>query len=47
MSTAEPLDSWAQFVEDIDHMTFDIPALIQEGPDGLYPAPLPGITKEL
>lgn len=36
-----------QFVEDIDHMTFDTPAPISEGPDGIYPAPQPGITVEL
>jgi len=36
-----------QFVEDIDHMTFDTPAPIHEGPDGIYPAPQPGITKEV
>jgi predicted dehydrogenase len=36
-----------QFVQDIDNMTFDTPAPIQEGPDGLYPAPQPGITKEV
>ena len=36
-----------QFVKDIDSMTFDSPAPIQEGPDGIYPAPQPGITKEV
>ena len=36
-----------QFVADIDNMTFDTPAPIHEGPDGLYPAPQPGITKEI
>ena len=35
-----------QFVKDIDHLTFDTPAPIHEGPDGIYPAPQPGITKE-
>ena len=35
-----------QFVKDIDHLTFDTPAPIQEGPDGLYPPPQPGITQE-
>jgi len=27
-------------------MTYDTPAPIHEGPDGIYPAPQPGITKE-
>ncbi len=40
------LNSDFQFVADIDTMTFDTPAPIHEGPDGLYPAPQPGITKE-
>jgi predicted dehydrogenase len=35
-----------QFVADIDNMTFDTPAPIHEGPDGLYPCPQPGLTKE-
>jgi len=35
-----------QFVKDIDNMTYDSPAPIHEGPDGIYPAPQPGITKE-
>jgi predicted dehydrogenase len=40
------LNSDVQFVTDIDNMTFDTPAPIHEGPDGLYAAPQPGITKE-
>jgi len=36
-----------QFIADIDDMTFDTPAPIHEGPDGLYPAPQPGIAKEI
>ncbi len=36
-----------QFVEDIDHMTLDTEAPIKEGPDGLYPCPQPGVTKEI
>jgi len=36
-----------QFVEDIDSLTFDSAPPIHAGPDGLYPAPQPGITKEL
>ena len=35
-----------QYVKDIDHMTFDTPAPIQAGPDGIYAAPQPGMTKE-
>jgi predicted dehydrogenase len=40
------LQSNFQFVPDIDHLTFDSPAPIHEGEDGIYPAPQPGITKE-
>ena len=36
-----------QFVSDIDNLTFESPAPIREGPDGIYPAPLPGLTKEI
>ncbi len=35
-----------QYVQDVDHMTFDTPAPIQAGPDGIYAAPQPGRTKE-
>ena len=35
-----------QYVKDIDHMTFDTPAPIKAGPDGIYPAPQPGRTRE-
>jgi predicted dehydrogenase len=40
------LKSDFQFLKDIDNMTFDTPAPIHEGPDGVYPAPQPGISKE-
>lgn len=36
-----------QFVADIDNMSFDTPAPIHDGSDGIYPAPQPGITNEL
>lgn len=36
-----------QFVENIDDMSFDTPAPIKEGPDGLYEPPQPGITVEI
>jgi len=36
-----------QFVENIDQMDYDTPAPIHEGPGGIYPAPQPGITKEV
>jgi predicted dehydrogenase len=36
-----------EFVKDIDSMTFDSEAPIHPGPDGIYAAPQPGITKEL
>jgi predicted dehydrogenase len=42
----EALKSDFAYVKDIDHMTFDTPAPIQAGPDGIYPAPQPGQTKE-
>jgi predicted dehydrogenase len=35
-----------QFVDDIDSMTMDTPAPIHAGPDGIYSAPQPGLTKE-
>jgi hypothetical protein len=41
------LKSDFQFIKDIDNMTFDTPAPVHEGPDGIYPAPQPGITKEV
>jgi predicted dehydrogenase len=42
----QALNSDFQFVADIDHMTFDTPAPIHAGPNGLYAPPQPGITKE-
>ena len=36
-----------QFIADIDNLTFDTEAPIHEGPDGIYPCPQPGLTKEL
>jgi hypothetical protein len=42
----QALNSSFQFVEDIDHMTFDTPAPLHAGPNGLYAPPQPGITKE-
>ena len=41
------LNSNYQFVQDIDHLNFDTPAPIHEGPDGIYPCPQPGITQEI
>jgi predicted dehydrogenase len=35
-----------QYVADIDRMTFDTPAPLRAGPDGIYACPLPGFTKE-
>lgn len=40
-------NSTFQFVKDIDTMDYDTEAPIHEGPDGLYAAPQPGITKEI
>ena len=42
----QALNSDFAFVDNIDGLTFDSPAPIHEGPDGLYPAPQPGLTKE-
>ena len=43
----QALNSNFQFVKDIDNMTFETPAPIKAGPDGIYAAPQPGITKEV
>lgn len=43
----QAMNSTFQYVADIDHMTFDTPAPIQAGPDGIYPAPQPGLTQEI
>jgi hypothetical protein len=43
----QALNSDFQFISNIDGMTFDTPAPIHEGPDGIYPAPQPGLTKEV
>ena len=43
----EQMKSDFQYVSDIDSMTIDTPAPIKAGPDGIYEAPLPGITKDV
>ncbi len=43
----QTLNSELQFVKDIDGMTFETPAPIHAGPDGIYAPPQPGITKEV
>jgi predicted dehydrogenase len=40
------MNSNFQFVADIDHMTFETPAPIHAGPNGIYAPPQPGLTKE-
>jgi predicted dehydrogenase len=40
------MNSNFQFVPDIDHMTFETPAPLHAGPDGIYAPPQPGLTKE-
>ena len=40
------MNSNFQFVENIDDLDFNTPAPIHEGPDGIYPAPQPGLTRE-
>ena len=42
----EALNSEFEFVKDIDGMTFETPAPIHAGPDGVYAPPQPGVTKE-
>jgi predicted dehydrogenase len=41
------LNSEFRWIDKIDAMTLDTPAPIQEGPDRIYPAPLPGQTVEI
>jgi predicted dehydrogenase len=36
-----------QYIDDIDNLSFDTPAPIHDGPDGIYPCPQPGISEEL
>jgi len=43
----QALKSDFQWVADIDNMTFDTPAPIHADANGIYPAPQPGITKEV
>jgi predicted dehydrogenase len=46
VSWDQALNSEFQFVKDIDQMTLETPAPIHAGAGGIYPAPLPGLTKE-
>ncbi len=43
----QALNSNFEYVKDIDKLTFDSPAPIKAGPDGIYPAPQPGQTQEI
>jgi predicted dehydrogenase len=43
----EAMNSKFQYMADIDSLSFDTPAPIQPDADGVYPAPLPGICKEI
>ncbi len=43
----QALNSNFQFVKDIDNITFETHAPIKAGPNGIYAAPQPGITKEV
>lgn len=43
----EVVSSDFQWVADIDNMTFETEAPIHDGPDGIYPAPKPGLTVEI
>ncbi len=42
----EQMKSDFQFVADVDHLTFESPAPIKAGPDGIYPCPQPGRSGE-
>lgn len=43
----EAMNSSFQLAPDVDNMTMDTAAPIQPGPDGIYPSPLPGVSKEV
>ena len=43
----EVMKSEFQFVKDIENLTLDSPAPIHADADGIYPAPIPGKTKEI
>jgi len=43
----EALNSDFEFIADIDNMSENTPAPLQAGPDGIYAAPQPGLTKEI
>jgi len=42
----EAMNSNVKLVEDVDNMTMDTAAPLHVGADGIYAAPLPGVTKE-
>jgi hypothetical protein len=35
-----------EFAPDVDKFTMDPPVPLQAGPDGKYPVPMPGVTKD-
>lgn len=43
----QALNSNFQYVQDIDHLSFETPPSIHVEPGSIYPAPLPGITNEI
>ncbi len=43
----EVVNSDFQWVADIDHLTLESEPPIHEGPDGIYPAPKPGLSVEI
>lgn len=43
----DAMNSSFQYVKDIDNFSFDSPAPILAGPDGMYAAPIPGKSKEI
>ncbi len=43
----QALKSNFQYVKDIDNFSFDSPPPVKAGPDGIYPCPQPGITREI
>ncbi len=41
------MNSEFRFVDDVDHLTFESKPPIEEGPDGIFPCAIPGVTKEI
>jgi hypothetical protein len=44
--TDQMLNDELEFAPEVDGMTMDTPAPVRAGPDGLYPAPQPGMLRD-